>query len=139
MQHSELFDAMLDIDGVLCVDSPVFDNDGPEYVAAIENAVPLHLPRVPVGALISCRLERWREQTESWLKRHGVKYGRLILSSYPTAADRRRQCNYGRYKGEQYRDCGATLFIESSSDQAPEIARVSGKPVICLGDKGVHQ
>ena len=67
--HSFLSNACMDIDGVLNVD-PEIDDDGPIYTNYIENAIPLFIPTVPVDTLVSCRLEKYRLQTEKWLKEH---------------------------------------------------------------------
>lgn len=139
MQHPDLANVMLDIDGVLCRDPTVYDDDGPEYVAALEKAIPLHIPKLPVGHLITCRINRWRPQTEAWLQRHDIAYKSLTMADYPTAAERRRECKYGEWKGEHYAKSGATLFVESDKLQAPDIASVAGKPVICLEDGSVYQ
>jgi orotate phosphoribosyltransferase len=139
MQHADMANWMMDIDGVLCFDGTVLDDDGPRYRRSLVDAIPLHLPRRQVHTLISMRLERWRPETEAWLEQHGVCYQRLILAPYPTAQKRRRECKYGEWKGQHYKDSPCTLFIESSIDQAPEIAKVSNKPVICLDTNQVFQ
>ena len=57
LHHSYLEYAMLDIDGVLCVDPMEEENDdGPRYLRFLEGASSLLLPTVPVGA-VTCRLE----------------------------------------------------------------------------------
>ena len=80
--HYLMGEACLDIDGVLNED-PVVDDDGPIYLDFLKNAKPLHLPTVEVNTLISCRLEKYRPQTEQWLAEHGVRYKRLILLNMP--------------------------------------------------------
>ncbi len=130
---------MSDIDGVLCRDPVVFDDDGPEYEVVIAKAVPLYLPRRPIHTLISCRLKRWRFVTEQWLAEHGVAAGELVLHPAPPAEVRRRQGQYGRWKGEHYRNSPCTLFIESSAIQAPLIARTALKPVLCVENMTMYQ
>lgn len=137
MQHPDLSQAMSDIDGVLCLDPTVYDDDGPIYSSWLSQAVPLHIPRVPVHTLISMRLDKWRPQTTEWLNRNGVQYAQLILCPAPTPSIR-RQLNYGQFKGQHYRDSDCTLFVESDASQAPDIAKYSGKPVICLADGKVY-
>jgi orotate phosphoribosyltransferase len=139
LAHQHLPQWMCDLDGVLCRDPPVFDDGGPAYEAAIGDAVPLYLPRRPVGALVSCRLERWRPTTEAWLRRHHVAARELILHPAPSAEARRRRGHYGRWKGEHYGASRCTLFVESSALQAPAIARVAQKPVLCLEDKRLYR
>ncbi|MET0660399.1 MAG: hypothetical protein ABW110_19825, partial [Steroidobacteraceae bacterium] len=38
---------------------------------------------------------------------------------------------HGPHKAKVYRDTGATLFYESDLGQARQIAKLSGKPVLC--------
>jgi uncharacterized HAD superfamily protein len=139
MQHADMANWMLDIDGVLCFNGTVFDDDSEQYRQSLVNAVPFHLPGRKVHSLCSMRLERWRTETEAWLAQYGVQYGNLHLSQHTTAGERRRYGMYGEIKGKLYRNSPCTLFVESSRDQAPIIARVSGKPVICLDTQAVFQ
>lgn len=134
MHHGMLKNACVDIDGVLNVD-PSFetDDDGPTYVNFIKNAVPLFLPTAPIDTLISCRLEKYRPQTEQWLKKHGVKYNHLVLVDLPTKQARLQWGRHGEYKAEYYKlHKELYLFIESSKEQARIIADISQKPVICI-------
>ncbi len=131
--------SMSDIDGVLCRDPPVVDDDGPEYENALRNAEPLHLLRYPVRSLITCRIERWRTVTRDWLSRYGVVAKRLLMHPAPSAEARRKQGGYGQWKGRHYGRSACTLFIESSAAQAPVIARTARKPVLCLEDKRLYQ
>jgi orotate phosphoribosyltransferase len=129
--HVDLKDAMLDMDGILCRDPEVFDDDGSLYERAIANALPLHLPSRRIGAVCTSRIERWRGITEKWLADHGVVYDELRMGKWETAEDRRESMAHGFYKGIEYRDSPYSLFIESSSEQSRDIARYSGgKPVL---------
>lgn len=138
--HPDLAEMALDMDGVLCEDPPVFDDDGEAYQRALATAQPKHLPRVAVGTIVTCRLDRWRSLTHRWLMDHGVYYRKLVMADYPTAAERRQRCSdYGRWKGDQYRRAAATLFIESATEQAVAIARESKKPVLSLEDNKIYE
>lgn len=66
-----------DIDGVLCKNPPL-DDDGPIYSNYLRNAVPYLIPSLEIDTIVSCRLEKYRSQTEAWLKENGVKYKKLI-------------------------------------------------------------
>ena len=58
----------------------------------------------------------------------------------PDAATRRRLNAHAKHKAEAYRrDEAANFFIESEKDQAAEICRLSGKPVLCLADYTYHR
>ncbi|MHC4108708.1 MAG: phosphoribosyltransferase family protein [Planctomycetota bacterium] len=123
----------VDIDGVLCVDPTERQNDdGPRYRRFLEQAPPRLVPSVPVGWLVTCRLEKYRDLTEQWLGRHGVQYGELIMMDLPSKAARLASGSHGRFKADAYRRNEALLFVESSERQAVEIARLSGRPVLSL-------
>lgn len=134
MHHIVMEAACLDIDGVLCRDpTPAENDDGERYTRFLLEVEPLHLPTRPVRRLVTSRLEKYRAQTEDWLRRNGVQYGTLDMLDLPDAATRRRLRPHARFKAEVYRkDAGAKLFVESCGHQAPEVARLSGKPVLCI-------
>jgi hypothetical protein len=125
----------VDFDGVLCVDPPPGETDDEARWTRIFNECrPLYLPRLkPVGAIISARMEKYRDVCETWLHRWGCRYRELILSPARSVAERESApVRYGRWKGEIFagrRDL--RQFIESGLDQAREIRRVSRKPVFC--------
>lgn len=129
--HSFLSQACMDIDGVLNVD-PEVDDDGPIYSNYILNATPLHIPTVRVDTLISCRLEKYRPQTEKWLREHNVSYNNLVLLDMPDKATRVAWNKHGEYKGLYYKKHKNILFVESSLAQAIEIAKISHKDVFCV-------
>ncbi len=128
-----LKDACLDIDGVLCHDPSYAENDdGPAYLDFLQQARPLYLPSHPIKALVTSRLEKYRPETEEWLRRHGVVYEQLIMLDLPSAAERRQAGVHGSHKAAYYRTSSARLFVESELHQANEIARMSGKPVLSI-------
>lgn len=139
LQHPDLPTFMLDLDGVLCYDPTVYDDDGPQYVNSLIHAEPLYLPKFLVHSICTMRLERHREVTERWLEDYNVRYGELIMVDLPTAQKRREQLNYAQWKGEKYKSSSAQLFIESAKEQAGGIQEYSGKPVICLENSKVYQ
>ena len=123
--------ACVDIDGVLCQNPPI-DDDGPQYINYISNAKPYFLPSVEIDTLVSCRLEKYRAQTEKWLSDNGIKYKKLILLDFTSKEERIRWGKHGEYKGQVYKDSPNVLFIESSLSEARDICRVSGKQVFCV-------
>lgn len=131
--HVYLRHACVDIDGVLCLDPLERDNDdGPKYARFLAEALPLYRPTQRIFCLVTSRLEKYRPQTEAWLKRNGIVYDKLVMLDGVTAEQRRRLGLHGQFKGEVFRDSKAMLFIESSHAQAIEIARISGKPVLSI-------
>jgi hypothetical protein len=85
------------------------------------------------------RLEKYRKITEEWLTANGVDFGRLAMSPCSSPDERRSSCDYGEHKGRLFADSPMKFFIESSAVQAPRIAAVSGKPVICIENQKVYQ
>ncbi|MEO1008332.1 MAG: phosphoribosyltransferase family protein [Planctomycetota bacterium] len=129
----ELAAFALDIDGLICRDATKEeDDDGERYLRFLEHADPLLLPTMPVGWLVTSRLEKYRPQTEAWMRRHNVEYDKLIMLDVPTKADRERPGFHAQYKADAYKAIDAKLFVESSAGLADEIARLSGKPAMCL-------
>lgn len=139
MHHIFLEQACVDIDGVLCVDPTEQENDdGEAYRSFLSQAVPLHTTSRKIGWLVTSRLEKYRDLTESWLKSQGIAYGELIMLDLPNAEERKRQAVHGSFKAEFYRKAKSTLFIESEEHQAEVIARLSGKPVLCIETHQIH-
>lgn len=139
MHHPGLENACMDIDGVLCRDPSHDQNDdGSNYAKFLANVEPLWVPTVPIGWLVTSRLEKYRSQTENWLARHGVKYDELVMLNMNSAAERRKACCHGQFKGAVYRSKPAELFIESDSAQASEIAQLACKAVFCTADRQVY-
>lgn len=126
--HYWLQFACMDIDGVLCNDPTRAENDdGRRYTVFLRNAVPRYLPSVPVHTLVTSRLEKWRPQTEAWLRRHGVQYKRLVMLDQTNPKGRAHVF----HKAQAYKASGLDLFIESSDWQAKGIAKDCKKPVLC--------
>ena len=126
---------LLDMDGVICKDyvnrRPETDRD-PEFYEHLKNVQPLYLPGHKVLGIVTSRLERYREETEDWLKRHGVSYGYLKMNPSSSPEERRMLCNHAEHKAKAYKDePKAIAFIESSFSQAKAIFQLTFKPVIC--------
>lgn len=139
MHHGILERSCVDIDGVLCIDPTEQQNDdGDAYRRFLDEALPLHVTSRRVGWLVTSRLEKYRAQTEAWLKRQGIEYGELVMLDLPSKAERQRLNIHGSFKGEFYRKSNAELFIESEEPQARNIARISGKPVLCVETHHVY-
>lgn len=134
MHHPFLAQACLDIDGVLCVDPTLEQNDdGHNYREFLSCTRPLFIPSVKVAHLVTSRLEKYRAETEQWLERNGVQYGTLHMLDLPTAEERRRLNIHHKFKAEVYAKQPLTrLFVESEVKQAIEIMKLSGKPVYCI-------
>ncbi len=124
---------MFDMDGVICTDPKVYDDDGVSYQKEIISGVrPFYLPQVEIGAICTNRIERWRPETEAWLSKHGVRVNKLIMQPFPTAVERRKHSDPALYKAAHYKDSDCPVFVESHKYQATVIAKASGKPVLCI-------
>ena len=129
--HYLLEQACIDLDGVLCLDPPI-DDDGEKYINYIENATPLFLPTATIGTIVTCRLEKYRQQTEKWLASHNIKYNHLLMLKMPSKAARVEWGRHGEFKAECLAKYGGSFFIESSLQQAEVIANISHRNVICI-------
>ena len=134
MDHIFLENACVDLDGVLCVDPTMGQNDdGEKYLEFIHNTAPIFTPQHKIKAIVTCRLEKYREPTEQWLKSHGIAYNELYMMNYPNALERKKANRYAEYKADIYKATGANLFIESEDWQGSYINWATHKPVYCLG------
>jgi len=128
----------IDIDGVLCRDPNENENDdGPNYKLFLENVTPLILPSVKVGYFVTNRLEKYREQTEKWLKKYNLKYKGLIMQAFNTKEERIQANNYGAFKAKALLDTNSIFFIESSEKQSYEIAKITGRSVYCFDTRSM--
>lgn len=129
---------LTDFDGVLCPDWHRPSDVG-EYLTEYEswiNTVPvMHLPTFPLAGIVTARLEKYRPQTEAWLRRHGIKYSHLIM--HPGEAHQR---NSVRHKVAAYHSLKdkASGFVESCPIQSAAIAKATGWPVLCYATGELH-
>lgn len=140
MHSPNLAGFCVDIDGILCADATnAQDDDGPRYDAFLREATPLFTPVVKIGWLVTCRLEKYRPQTEAWMASHGIRYRELIMMNYPDKATREADGKHAQYKAEIYQRTKAQLFIESNPRLAQRIFEISGKPVLSFDTLTLHQ
>ena len=138
--HKNLINlSCFDIDGVLCVKPTAEQNDdGERYRHFILNTKPLHIPPYKIGMIITSRLEKFRPETEAWLKKHNVQYNELRMLKYPTGAFRRRMGHHGVHKANHYSQTNCKLFVEDEKWQAQEIAYRTGRSVLCVTDWKIY-
>lgn len=111
----------VDMDGVLCEDPTIIT--GAEYEQFLIEARPKYT-HFEINEIITGRKERFREQTEEWLRRHGIKYKKLLM-----LPDEKTLKDIARWKAEMYKISESELFIESDPRQAEIIKRLTGKHV----------
>jgi len=133
LNHTFLQDAAFDIDGVLCKDPlPQENDDGIKYLNFLNNAKPLFIPQYKIPYIITSRLEKYRKETEDWLRNNNVQYDHLIMLSGYTAEERKKLNLHAKFKAEQYKKLAdIQLFIESDRKQAEQIAKLTGKLCFC--------
>ncbi len=135
LNHTTLEKACFDIDGVLCADPlPEQNDDGPKYIDFLLNAPPLFIPGSKIGTVVTSRLEKYRKETETWLKANNIKYNDLVMLDLPNMEARQRANNHGDHKAKAYMAKPYVLFVESEYHQAVEINRLSKKPVLCTAN-----
>jgi len=137
MHHNMLERCCVDIDGVLCIDPTQQENDdGENYLKFLLNASPLHTPTRRIGWLVTSRLEKYRQETEDWLRKRDIAYGELIMLDLPTREARLQSRSHATFKAEIYGKIpSALLFIESEREQARDICRLAGKPALSIGSQ----
>ena len=130
--HTTLEKTCFDIDGVLCLDPTEEQNDdGEKYRNFILNAPPLFIPGSKIGTLVTSRLEKYRKETETWLKNNNIKYNQLVMLNLPDKEARQKANSHAEHKAKTYKGGSYVLFIESSISQAIEINKITKKPVLC--------
>jgi uncharacterized HAD superfamily protein len=131
---------LYDIDGVFCVEPPD-ERSEEEYINYIKNATPLFIPRTKIGGIITYRLNKNREITETWLKNNGITYGTLTMFNANNWEERNKMgIPPEKYKAEFYGNNDKfKLFVESSDYQAKKIAEISNKPVYCVETNKLYE
>ncbi|MDX9749249.1 MAG: phosphoribosyltransferase family protein [Paludibacter sp.] len=129
--HTVLEKACFDIDGVLCEDPTLEqDDDGPLYRDFLINAKPLYIPECKIGTIVTSRLEKYRKETEEWLQKHNIRYNQLVMYN-PGKTKKSDYIHPAALKASVYKSLNYFLFIESSYYQARKINQITGKPVLC--------
>ncbi len=137
LHRDKLEQFCVDIDGVLCRNPTRHeDDDGTEYRKFLRYVTPLVIPTYKVGYLVTGRLEKYRNETEEWLKRHNVTYHELIMLDLPDKATRNKRNAAPRFKANVYKSLKHShLFIESEMKEARVISKLSGKAVLCFSNQ----
>lgn len=139
--------AAVDFDGVLCHDcAPWQDDDGENYIGFIENAVPRYIAkRTPIPLIVTARIEKYRDRTESWLRRHKIKVNKLIMHPAKTLAQRNKD-DIAKYKAKHFEEWASkhkarprpSMFIESDPAQASRINKITDRLVVCPSNATVY-
>lgn len=137
----------LDFDGILCQNCSLQDDDdGARYLKFIENAKPLYTPRkCAIPLIVTARIEKYREPTLQWLRRHRITVQKLVMHPADTLAARNRDdiCtfkarHYGAWASQHRAIPGPAAFVESEDWQAKRIATLSRRIVICPASEQIY-
>lgn len=121
----------VDLDGVLCADCPAgADDDEQAYLDWLSDARPYLIPAFEIDAIVTCRLEKYRQQTEAWLEKHSVRYKELYMWDVPSKSERRGR--FARHKIENLLQIKPDMFWESNRDQSRTIWNETRIPTLCI-------
>jgi len=139
LYHTALPYYCLTIDGLLCekVDNRNYLNDE-EYRINLANANPLVLPNTHIHSLVTNRLEKYRAETEAWLKKYNINYGELIMLNNPSNLKTSLYDKGVKNKAAYYKKSNTILFVESDPVQALKISKLALKPVFCFADNKMY-
>ena len=128
--HKHLAHGCVDLDGVLCPDTP---NLAGRVGQGTRPGAPLQAPSALIGHIVTARPEGERAATEEWLAVHAIRYRTLHMPPDGAAGD-----DPVARKAAVYRRTAARLFVASGPEESDAIARLSGKPVLCLQTQTVR-
>jgi orotate phosphoribosyltransferase len=133
---AHLINMAMDMDGVICQECPAELNYNIKaYEKWLSTVRPLFIPSWKINTIVSCRLEKYRAVSESWLKENGVKYEKLYLwdrPEYPSV-----YADFALYKAEILKKIKPDIYYESSPFEAQIIAKTAGIPVLCWPEKRI--
>jgi hypoxanthine phosphoribosyltransferase len=122
-----------DLDGVICENCPPgVDSDEDSYIEWIKNAKPFLIPSFELDIIVSNRLEKYRAETEKWLRLHGVQYKQLILWSLDSKEYRKGQ--HAVFKSDILLAQKPDEMWESSLWQAEHIWAATRIPTLCVDE-----
>ncbi|MDT8286028.1 MAG: hypothetical protein RQ748_02870 [Elusimicrobiales bacterium] len=137
MLHVKKGALLCDLDGVICENCPPgTDGDEKEYSRWIGNAKPYLVPSFEIDCILSARLEKYRTETESWLRKNGVRYGKLLLWDLPDKDSRKGL--FSEYKISRVKEVKPEMVWESNPGQAADIHRATGIPTLCVDTMTMH-
>lgn len=124
-------DVVADMDGVLCEEPTADDtrNDG-AYEKWLTNARPYLIPTFEIPVILTSRIERYRPETEEWLRENGVQYKELVMSQCESRQEQRAAGDM--FKVEFLKRRKPTVYWESSYQKARTIAKETGVPVLAV-------
>lgn len=127
-----------DMDGVICEECSVNDQDHEAYRKWILNARPRSIPRLTdIPMLATARIPSYEKETRAWLSRWNIRPQKLAL--YPAAVNDRSYQQVADHKAKAVKEAGVSIFVESSEVQARLISKQAQIPVICTDTGEVYR
>ena len=121
----------VDLDGVLCANCPVgTDEDELAYLEWLPSARPYLIPAFEIDDIVTCRLEKYRKETEEWLRKHDVRYKKLHMWAVQEKSDRRGR--FARHKIDTLLVVKPDMFWESNWGQSQKIWDEIRVPTLCI-------
>jgi hypothetical protein len=117
----------VDMDGVLCQDCPPGLTED-QFILWAQSVVPYLVPRFKIQAVITSRLEKYRQLTVRWLVKNKVQYSNLLMDDSDTLEER----DLIGWKVECINWRKPEVFIESDPRVAQEVHWRTGVPVVCV-------
>lgn len=136
LHNKQLENACFDIDGVLCVD-PTVDicQNEKSYLNFITNAPKKLITTRKIGYIVTSRLEKYRKDTEMWLKQNNIEFIELYMFG-GTVEERMVPGAHAKYKASVYKKItNSNLFVESDVLQAEMINKETKKGVFCIDNQ----
>ena len=88
-------------------------------------------PTHAIGWIVTNKSKEYQSLTEKWLHNNGIRCNHLLM---------REDDKNELFKSNIYRDIDAFLFIESSYSEAKQIAKNTGKEVLCIeANRIIHE
>ena len=137
LHHHVLATALIALDGVLGVDSQLFNaassTERASYLAGLQPRV---RPTARILGFVTDCVSAGQADLQAWLQRHGITFQHLILRDRVP----RRSSDSLAHKARAYRrETRATLFLDGSSGDGQRIASRSGKPVIDVRERVLYE
>ena len=137
--HPMLGDALLEMEGILCKD-PSNDHikSKEAYLDYITNEETFIIPNHRIHSIVTRRNEKYRSQTEAWLKKNKVEYDNLIMDASPENGRMMNTKASTQLKVLHYKKSDSKLFFESDPNVARKICKLTSKAVYCFGDNRMY-
>lgn len=123
-----------DMDGVLCEEPPEYVRDDEvAYQKWLQRAKSLSIPAFEINTILTSRIEKYRPETEEWLRANAVKYRNLVMSK-ETTREAQRNLGLGQ-KILEINKIQPDIYWESGAKEADEIFPKVKCPVLVFETK----